>query len=250
MVRLMLSDELWSKLRTIMRHNGVYDKPSLRLSVEGVLYRMRTGCPWRDLPKKFGNWNSIYKKFNYWASKDKLMKIFKSLIKGPDLSMEFIDGSFVKAHQHSTGATGTEEQDIGKSKGGNTTKIHATVDARGRPIEFCISAGNVNDCTKASEIIVNSITNHYVVADKGYDSEAIRENIENNHSEPVIPRRKNSEIGNENMKWSIYKFRHKVENLFARIKHYRAIATRYDKLSRNFKSTVALAFGFLWLSEA
>ena len=65
MTRLMLSDELWSKLRTIMRQNGVYDKSHLRLTVEAILYRMRVGCPWRDLPAYFGKWNSIYKKFNY-----------------------------------------------------------------------------------------------------------------------------------------------------------------------------------------
>ena len=64
MARLMLSDELWSKLRTIMRQQGIYDKPDLRLMVEAMLYRMRVGCPWRDLPVEFGGWNSIYQKFN------------------------------------------------------------------------------------------------------------------------------------------------------------------------------------------
>ena len=69
MARLMLSDELWSKLRTIMRQQGIYDKPDLRLMVEAMLYRMRVGCPWRDLPAEFGSWNSIYQKFNRWSSK-------------------------------------------------------------------------------------------------------------------------------------------------------------------------------------
>ena len=59
MTRLMLTDEFWSKLRTIMRQHGIYDKPNLREMVEGMLYRMRVGCPWRDLPSKFGFWNSI-----------------------------------------------------------------------------------------------------------------------------------------------------------------------------------------------
>ena len=58
MARLMLSDELWSKLRTIMRQQGIYDKPDLRLMIEAMLYRMRIGCPWRDLPReaRFKNW--------------------------------------------------------------------------------------------------------------------------------------------------------------------------------------------------
>lgn len=62
MPRLLLSDEHWSKLRQILRQKAIYDKPGL--TVEGMLYRMRVGCPWRDLPKAFGCWNSIYKRFN------------------------------------------------------------------------------------------------------------------------------------------------------------------------------------------
>ena len=76
MTRLMLTDELWSKLRTIMRQHGIYDKPNLRKIVEGILYRMRVGCPWRDLPSQFGFWNSIYQRLNCWSSKNKLMNIF------------------------------------------------------------------------------------------------------------------------------------------------------------------------------
>ena len=60
MARLMLSDELWSKLKEIMLHHRIYNKPTLRRVIEGMLYRMRVGCPWRDLPADFGCWNSIY----------------------------------------------------------------------------------------------------------------------------------------------------------------------------------------------
>ena len=90
MPRLMLSDEFWSKLRKIMLECGIYDKPNLRLMVEGILYRMRVGCPWRDLPSMFGFWNSVYKKFNRWSSQGKLMKIFRILVHEPDLGWEFI----------------------------------------------------------------------------------------------------------------------------------------------------------------
>ena len=80
MLRLMLSDEHWSKLSTIMKEHGIYHKPNLRMIVEGILYRMRVGCPWGDLPSKFGSWNSVYQQFNRWSSKNKLMNIFKSLV--------------------------------------------------------------------------------------------------------------------------------------------------------------------------
>jgi transposase len=167
----MLSDEFWSKLRPIMLQNGIYDKPDLRRMVEGMLHRMRAGCPWRDLPTEFGCWNSIYQKFNRWSAKDKLMNIFKALVQEPDLEWEFIDGSIVKAHQHSTGAAGKEEQAIGKSVAGNTTKIHIAVESCGFPIAFEITDGEVHDCKVAPEFIEKLPPSDYVIADKGYDSE-------------------------------------------------------------------------------
>ena len=84
------------------------------------------------------------------------MKIFKALVRGPDLEWEFIDGSIVKSHQHSTGAATKENQAIGKSKGGNTTKIHMAVDAYGLPIDFELTGGEVHDCKNASEFIKKS----------------------------------------------------------------------------------------------
>jgi transposase len=60
MARHKLSNEHWSKLRTIMREQGIYNKPNLRKTVEGILYRMRVGCAWRGLPRRFGGWNSVF----------------------------------------------------------------------------------------------------------------------------------------------------------------------------------------------
>ena len=247
MLRLMLTDEHWSTLRTIMREHGIYDKPTLRKTVEGILYRMRTGLPWRDLPSFFGVWISIYQQFNRWSSKNKLMYIFKSLVNDPDLEWEFIDGSIVKAHQHSAGAASDENQAIGKSVAGNTTKIHMAVDAHGLPIDFIITGGEVHDCKVAPEFITQLPSADYTIADKGYDSEELRSIIRAKSSIPLIPRKNNSMIGNYDMDWGLYKYRHLVENVFARLKHFRAIATRYDKLKRNYVSMVAMACGFMWL---
>lgn len=247
MARLMLSDELWVKLRTIMLQHGIYHKPHLRLMVEGMLYRMRVGCPWRDLPAEFGSWNSIYQKFNRWSAKDKLMKIFKSLVKEPDLEWKFIDGSIVKAHQHNTGAASDEPQAIGKSVADNTTKIHMAVDSFGLPIEFELTGGEMHDCKVAPEFIEKLPVSDYTIADKGYDSEEVREVIRNKSSIPVIPSKSNSKTGNADMHWWLYKYSHLVENIFARLKHFRGIATRYDKLKRNYSSMLAMACGYVWL---
>ena len=247
MARLMLSNEFWSKLRPIMLQNGIYDKPDLRRMVEWMLHRMRVGCPWRDLPTEFGCWNSIYQKFNRWSAKDKLMNIFKALVQEPDLEWEFIDGSIVKAHQHSSGAAGKKEQAIGKSVAGNTTKIHMAVESCGFPIAFEITGGEVHDCKVAPEFIEKLPASDYVIADKGYDSEDLRNVIRNRSSVPLIPRKTNSKKGNFDMDWSLYKLRHLVENIFARLKHFRAIATRYDKLKRNYASMLAMACSYIWL---
>lgn len=230
-----------------MRQEGIYDKPDLRLMVEAMLYRMRVGCPWRDLPTEFGSWNSIYQKFNRWSSQNKLMKIFKSLVQEPDLEWEFIDGSIIRAHQHSTGAASEENQAIGKSVGGNTTKIHMAVDAYGLPIEFDLTGGEVHDSKAAPELIARLPFADYTIADKGYDSEEIRELIRKAGSIPIIPRKRNSKTGNGDIDWCLYKYRHLVENVFARLKHFRAVATRYDKLKRNYSSMLAMACSYLWL---
>ncbi|MFI4956367.1 MAG: IS5 family transposase [Gammaproteobacteria bacterium] len=247
MTRLLLTDEIWSKLRTIMLQNGIYDKHNLRMMVEGMLYRMRTGVPWRDLPSIFGPWNSVYKKFNRWSLKNILFAIFKSLVQDPDLEWEFIDGTIVRAHQHSTGAASGENEAIGKSRGGNTTKIHLAVDSYGLPIDFEVTGGEVHDCKAAPEFIEKLPVSNFTIADKGYDSEELRELIRKKSSIPMIPRKSNSIKGNDEMDWCLYKYRHLVENAFARLKHFRAIATRYDKLKRNYVSMVAMACSVMWL---
>jgi transposase len=84
---------------------------------------MSTGVPWRDLPREFGHWNAVYKRFNYWSNSGILMKSFKELSKDTDTEREFIDGSYMKAHQHSARARGNYNQAIGLSRGGNTSKI-------------------------------------------------------------------------------------------------------------------------------
>mgnify|MGYP003399043987 FL=1 len=62
MPRTMLKDEQWMKLKAILLQIGIYLKPKLRLTVEGIIFRLRTGCPWRDLPAEFGDWQNVYKR--------------------------------------------------------------------------------------------------------------------------------------------------------------------------------------------
>jgi transposase len=138
-------------------------------------------------------------------------------------------------------------QAIGKSVAGNTIKIHMAVDACGFPIAFQLTGGEVHDAKAAPDLIKILPVSAYTIADKGYDSEEIREQIKHTSSTPIIPRKNNSKTGNADMDWGLYKYRHLAKNIFARLKHFRAIATRYDKLKRNYASMLLVPCFYIWL---
>ncbi len=250
MTRTMLTDEQWNKLHPTLKEVGVYDKENLRKTMEGILYRLRTGCPWRDLPKEFGKWSTVYQNFRYWRIKGKWQKLFAKIKRDIDVEWLFIDGSVVKAHQHSTGACSDKDEAIGKSVAGNSTKIHLVVDACGNPIYFELSAGQVHDSKHAESLIEHTIEDgtEAVVADKAYNSQKIRDKVSQLNSKTVIPVKSNSTKLDENFDKCLYRYRHLVENAFARLKHFRAIATRYDKLSESFKCSLLAAFCYIWLN--
>ncbi len=81
----------------------------------------------------------------------------------------------------------------------------------------------------------------YFIADKGYDAEYIRDKARQHNMMPVIPRRKNSKQTNTDFDRYLYRLRHLVENVFARLKHFRSIATRFEKLARNYKAMLYIA---------
>jgi len=85
MPRYRLTEELWSKLREILLQFSLYNKAGQRKTVEGILFRMRTVGPWRDLPDPFDKWNSVYKFFNYWLKKGIWEKLFNVLKTDSDL---------------------------------------------------------------------------------------------------------------------------------------------------------------------
>ena len=105
MPRTILTDIRWELLLQVMKSTGrIYDKTEHRMTFEGILYRMRTGIPWRDLPSEFGEWSTVYRRFNLWSKKGILDNLFKSLSSMADFEWVFLDGSIVRAPQHSTGA--------------------------------------------------------------------------------------------------------------------------------------------------
>jgi len=124
-----------------------------------------------------------------------------------------------------------------------STKIHAVVDALGNPLRFILTPGQVNDITQAEALIADLPTGH-VLADKGYDSKALRDTIMNQDAVPVIPPRKTSP--QVPCDFALYCERNLVERFFLKIKHFRRIATRYDQTPRAFLSILCLVSAFIW----
>ena len=135
---------------------------------------------------------------------------------------------------------GAKTQDIGRSRGGQTTKIHALTDVLGRPFALHLTPGNVSDVKAASDLLTRAKSTRYFIADKAYDANALRKSLRSQGTVPVIPGRSNRKRKIRHDK-NRYKERHLIENAFCRLKDFRRVATRYDKLSANFLSAVAIA---------
>lgn len=164
-----------------------------------------------------------------------------------DAEWVFAGGSHVRAHQHASGARLGQERAIRKSRGGATTRIHMAADAHGNPIDFELTGGEIH-AAKAAPCLINKVeAAENFIADKGYDAEAIRDELRQAGMNPVIPRQSNSKKPNPEFDSYLYKLRHLVQNLFARLKHFRSIATRYAELACNFKSMLFLACTCIWI---
>ena len=137
---------------------------------------------------------------------------------------------------------------MGRSRGGLTTKIHAVVDALGHPLRFELTAGQDHDSIKGYEMLKSiDLTRTQVLADRAYDTDRILELLEEQGALPVIPSKKNRRVQRQ---WDkdIYKERHVIECFFNKVKNYRRLATRFDKLACTFKAFLTLASILVWLA--
>ena len=144
------------------------------------------------------------------------------------------------------GKRGEQNQAIGISRGGRTTKIHALVDSKGRPLNFTVTGGQVHDSQVVGDVLDTSRPPLAVTADKAYDSDRVRQQIKDEGALPIIPSRSNA-TKKAYCPRRFYRRRHKIENYFCRIKDWRRIATRYDKLARNFLAAAALVAALYWI---
>ena len=108
MQRHALSDEQWARLQPLLprRPQGRKATKGDRLFVDAVIYRARTGIPWRDLPERFGSWKSVYNRFRNWSRKDVWAQVFRELKLDVDDTASIVDGTTVRAHQDASGGKG------------------------------------------------------------------------------------------------------------------------------------------------
>lgn len=141
-----------------------------------------------------------------------------------------------------------EDEAIGRSCGGLSTKIHATCDALGNPTGFYLTPGQEHDLVGADALMAKLTQADAALADKAYDADdRVRLKLEENGCQAIIPYKDNRVNPGEYDK-DTYKARHLIENFFAKLKQYRAIATRYDKTAQNFLGAVYLAASVVWLA--
>lgn len=251
MARELLSDEQWEQISPHlppeqMRGRRSYIAPH-RQTVEGILWIARTGAPWRDLPERYGKWITVYQRFRRWSQKGLFRRVLEAMMGEMDLDVAMIDGTYLKAHQHSAGACkeglcsekSKVQQAIGKAPGGLASKVVAVCDKEGRIAAFTLAPGPRSEVKLADDVIGQINSMGRFLADRAYDSRALRTRVEGLGAEAVIPSRRTVKRPPP-CDMEAYKARHLVENAFADIKHYRGIATRYCKLALTFTEMLSL----------
>ena len=127
-----------------------------------------------------------------------------------------------------------------------TTKIHALVDALGNPANLMVTAGQIHDLACAHNLIENADP-EALIADKAYDADPLINSLTEQEITPVIPPKSNRKTKRD-CDFALYRERNLIERFFNKIKHFRAIATRYDKLARNFLAAVQLVSAIILLN--
>ena len=212
----------------------------MELVFRGILTVLSQGCKWRAIDRPEAKWNSVYHYYRRWVRQGVFAQLFAQLEVPLQGSLRFLDSTHVKVHRCASNPSGGQAaQAMGRTKGGLNTKIHAVVDEAGQPVRLLLSAGQDADISHA-ETMMDKLPADMAVGDKGYDSDPFRQWLAEHGIKACIPPRSNRTTPRPYSKRS-YRKRHLVENFFERIKRFRRVATRYDKLAETFLGFVCLA---------
>ena len=255
-VRKIISDSMWEELGPAVqaaKHSaaGAPAELSDREFLEAVLYLQRTGNPWRDLPAALGYWPAIYMRFRRWEARGVWQRLWKNLQAVPlaDARGLLLDSTTVRAHPHAAGAPKRDggDQALGRARGGWGTKIHAATLDENCAVALHLTAGQAHD-GQQFEALYESLDPdnvlEFAALDKGDDADRSRARLALDGIEAVIPPL-STRCQKPPYDKELYRTRNRVERFFNKLKQFRRLATRYDKLAKTFLAAVCLVAAFL-----
>nr|WP_318205878.1 IS5 family transposase [Streptomyces sp. SCL15-4] len=281
MRRHELTDQEWELLAPLIPRAAT-GRPRVadRQVINGMVYKIRTGISWRDLPERYGPWKSVYTRFRRYALDGVFTRALQQIQAHADAAGDIdwlvqIDSTIVRAHQHAAatgrkgGGTGDEPDDhaLGRSRGGLTTKIHLACDGKGRPLAILVTPGQRHDSVCARPLLERirvprtgtgrpRCRPDRVIADKAYSSRGFRAYLRQRGIAHTIPektdqRRHRLKRGGHGGRppgfdRETYRRRNTIERCFNRLKGFRGIATRYEKTATSYEAAVSLASFLLW----
>ncbi|QUI34711.1 IS5 family transposase [Streptomyces alfalfae] len=280
-VRLVITDAMWGRIEPLLPADPVRGRrwADHRRTLEAIAWKYRTCSPWRDLPPELGSFQTAHKRLIRWAVDGTWERILTAALTAVDEDNDVgwtvsVDSTVCRAHQHSAGARkavrrpAPEDHALGRSRGGLSTKIHLASDSRARPLGIHVTAGQAGDAP-AFEAVMARIRiprsgpgrprtrPATILADRAYSSRAIRGHLRRRGIRAVIPQPAD-QIGHRLRKGRAggrppgfdaekYKERNAVERRIARLKQWRGLALRTDKLAITYQAALHVASILIWV---
>lgn len=246
----LLTIKTFNKLKKFLPTPRGNEKICSRIFISCVIWVVKGGHMWCEVPEKYGNYDSMRKRFARWSEAGIFKKIFEALAsKAGKSNTATLDSTYVKAHRTSASlAYDGSPRDIGRSHGGLTSKIHLLANIEKKPLAFVITGGQVNDAKAGIDVIsANTWRMKYLLADKAYDTNKIRDKLKGFGVKACIPPKSNRKNPAE-FDYELYKKRSTIENMFAQLKDWRGIAMRYCRCSHIYESYVCIALMSIFYS--
>jgi transposase len=263
-IRTLLTDAMWTRLKSLLPpQKPRTGRPSIdhRRFIEAVLWLARTGSPWRDLPAELMNWRTAWRRLQRWTQAgiwSRILGGLRGLAAEAGWQLHMLDSTVIRAHAHAAGARcSAGEQALGRSRGGFSTKLHLRADAHGRPVALHLTGGERHDLLGVAPLFEQAVLRTgrrgrprwkpaAVIADKAYSAAWLLNAFRTKHIVPIIPSRVD-QPGNPDFDRHAYRQRNLVERLVGKLKQFRRVATRYDKLAAHYLAFVQIASLMVWL---
>ena len=216
--------------------------------LNAILYVAEHGCKWRRLPARFGNWHTLYTRMNRWSKNGVLDRVFEHLQREQMVRVKLeavsLDSTIVQVHPDGTGALKKNgPQAIGRSRGGWTTKIHmVAADAR-TAVTFSLSPGQAHDAPEGRQLLNRLGQQHdhpWLIMDRAYEGNETRQLALALGFIPVVPPSA-ARLDPWEYDREMYKRRNEIERLFRRLKGFRRIFSRFEKLDVIFLGFILFA---------